>query len=151
MKGTWIVVMECHLSAFKEPNYIDSFLIPYQKNNKSMQRHARTAKQSLHLMKHGSVNDYHDVLLEESLADVQLKSFNFSGYHVGLLFLYSKNDGYREPSITNEYSSPKTFDYKMIESTVLYHWFNNSNFLKFLIRYLDTVQKVLPTQGFGSR
>ena len=116
-----------------------------------MQRYARIAKQSLHLMKHGSVNDCNDVLRKESLGDVQLKSFNFSEYHVGLLFLHHKNDEYSEPTIKNDYSSPKLFDYKILNGTVLYHWHKNSNLLKFKIGYLDTVQFFFPTQGFGIR
>ena len=50
----------------------------------------------------------------------------------------------------NEYSSPTNFDYKMLDSTVLYRWHKNRNFLKFNIGYLDTVQKVFLTQFFGS-
>ena len=59
-----------------------------------MQRYARIEKQSLHLMKSGSIDDCHDVLCKDSLGNVQLKLFNLSEYNVVLLFLHRKNDEY---------------------------------------------------------
>ena len=121
-KGTWIVVIECSMSCLKEHQGLEGFLIPNQNHNNFKQKFAQK-KISLPLLHHQKpVDEFDEVLCNETVGDLELRSFKLSDYDVGLLFLYRKNDGFCRPKVTGKYSIKSDFDHKMLNGTVLSHW-----------------------------
>lgn len=152
-KGTMIVVIECRMLYLTEHKGLDGYLIPYAKNSySSQQKFARIRKQSLPVLYQSqSINRFDQVLLNESIGDLDLRKFKLSDYDVGLLFLYRENKYITKPKVTSEYFIQEDFDHEMLNGVVLSHWHRNSNFTKFKKQYLETVGNVYPAQGFGSR
>ena len=126
------MVIECSMSCLKEHQGLEGFLIPYQNHNNFKHKFARIKKRSLPLLRHQQpVDKFDEVFCNETVGDLELRSFKLSDYDVGLLFLYRKNDGFSRPKVTGEYSINTDFDHEMLNGTVLYHWHRNTNFIRF--------------------
>ena len=150
-KGTWIVVIECSMSCLKEHQGLEGFLIPNQNHNNFKQKYARIKKRSFTLLHHQQpVDEFDEVLRNETVGDLEFRSFKLSDYDVGLMFLYCENDGLSRPKVTSKYSINTYFDHKMLNGTVISHRHRNTNLIRLKNKYLVTLGKVYPTRGFGS-
>ena len=117
-----------------------------------LNRNLHKLKKSLPLLHHQQpVDEFNKVLRNETVGDLELRSFKLSDYDVGLLFIYREIYGFYRPKVTGDYSIKTDFNHEMLNGTVLSHWRINTNFIRFNNEYLVTLVKVYPTRGFGSR
>lgn len=151
-KGTTIVVIECRKSCLSEHQGSNEFLIPFQVTKGSNQTFACIRKDVFPLLHRSmSVDEFNLTVSNNSLCSIDLRSYHLSDYEVGLLFLYRENASITKPTVTSEYRIQYDFDHEMLDGIVLSHWHTNPNFMKFKKEYLETVGKVYPKRGFGSR
>ena len=88
-----------------------------------LNRNLHELKKSLLLLHHHQpVDEFDEVLCNETVGDLKLRSFKLSAYDVGLLFIYFENDGFSRPKVMGEYSIKTDFDHEMLNGTILSHW-----------------------------